>query len=302
MKRFLLGVAALVALSACSGSNPFVPATGGSGGGSGASEIPAELAGALSSFTYDPVAKTLTVRGFGLDDTPFEAKYTRKPALDRNGYEAYTSQDSSLARHTTAYVKEIDGARAGITVSGPQFGHYFGGSGYGRDGAFDPPDTSLSGGIVTYAGRYVGLRNAAGSGEDLLPVAAGTAPEIVPTQAAEVTGEIIITADFADSMVEGLIYKRVSVDTSTSIDSLELAGTAIDSTGSFTGTVTQNGGETNVGTYGGIFGGTDASAVAGTVFVSDHITGVTGAEEYGLFVLSKCGTAGADPVCTQPTP
>lgn len=301
MKRLWLGIAAAAVVSACSGTNPFLPPTG-EGSGSDI-VIPEKLAGDLTGFTYDPVAKTLVVRGVSLDDTPFEAVYSRKPGLDVPGYEAYTNQESSLARHTTAYVQQIDGARAGITVSGGQFGHYFGGSAYGRDGAFDPPDVTQNGGIVAYAGRYVGLRNASGDGGDLLPVAPGTPNDVRPRQAAEVTGNVFITADFADNMVEGVVYDRVSVDSATALDRLELAAAPIETNGSFTGTVTQNGGSQDVGVFGGVFGGTDSSAVAGTLFVEDHITGGgTNEDEYGLFVLGQCGTPGSDPICVQPHP
>lgn len=300
MKRFLLGITAAAVVSACSGTNPFLPSTG-DGEGSDI-VIPEKLAGDLSGFTYDPVAKTLVVRGVSLDDTPFEAVYTRKPAMDVPGYEAYTSQESSLARHTTAYVQEIEGTSGTITVSGGQFGHYFGGSAYDRDGAFDPPDVTQNGGIVAYAGRYVGLRNTSGDGGDLLPVDPGTPIDVRPRQAAEVTGNVFITADFADNMVEGIVYDRVSVDSATPLDRLELAGTAIEDNGTFTGTVTQNGGTEDVGLFGGIFGGQDAAAVAGTLFVEGHIGGGTNDEEYGLFVLGQCGTPGSDPICAQPNP
>ncbi len=304
MKRFSAGVAAFVALSACSGGNPFAPTTGGgTGTGTGAPSIPADLAGDLTSFTYDPVAQTLIVRGVSLDDTPFEAVYTRKPGLDRQGYEAYTSQESSLGRHTTAYVRARDGVSAAITVSGEQFGQYYGGSGYGRDGSYSPPDTTVAGGLVSYAGGYVGLLNAAGSGEDLLPVTPGTPTDILPTQAAEVVGDIFITADFADNTVNGIVYNRVIADTATAVENLELAGAPIDADGTFTGDVTQDAGAQVVGTYGGIFGGTGASAVAGTLFSQGHIGALPGTvEEYGVFVLENCGGAGADPVCTQPRP
>jgi hypothetical protein len=51
-----------------------------------------------------------------------------------------------------------------------------------------------------------------------------------------------------------------------------------------------------------LFGGTGASAVAGTLYVSDHIAAFTNEEEYGLFVLAQCGTVNADPICNQPVP
>ena len=302
MKRYWLGVAALAVMSACSGTAPFgtttpttpiVPTT----------PIPPAIAGDVTSFTYDPVAQTLTVSGVALDDTPFEAVYARRPGLDVAGYEAYTVQDSSLDRHTTAFTRERDGVSAMIAVSGPQFNTLFGGSSYGRDGAYDPPAVTTTSGLVSYAGNYVGLLNGPGSGEDLLPVTPGTPPDVLPTQAAEVTGSIFINADFADNTVNGVVYNRVVADTATPVENLDLAAAPIDANGNFTGPVTQFGTTVNtVGSYGGIFGGTDASAVAGTLFVSDHIAAFTGEEEFGLFVLAQCGTPNADPVCTQPVP
>jgi hypothetical protein len=287
-------------MSACGGGNPFIEETGTDP--DNGIVIPEELAGDLTSFSYDPDKQILIVRGVSLDDTPFEAVYNRRANLDVPGYEGYSSQESSLGRHTTAYVQQIDGARAAITVSGGQFGHYFGGSAYGRSGAFTPPDTTVAGGGVTYAGSYVGLLNVAGDGGDLLPVAPGTPNELRPKQAAEVIGSVFISADFADNAVDGLVYNRLHADSGTPIEDLELAPAVITDAGSFTSSVQQGGGRDTVGVYGGIFGGADASAVAGTLYAADHISGAANVEEFGLFVLRQCGTAGADPVCNQPRP
>ncbi len=292
MKRFWLGIAAMAAVSAC-GGNPWLEDGDGEGEGQGI-VIPEDLAGDLEGFTYDPVAKTLLVRGLSLDSTPFEATYTRKPALDVPGYEAYTTQDSALERHATAYVQEIDGTRAAIVVTGGQFGHYFGGSHYSRDGNYTPPVT----GQVTYVGKYVGLMNGPGDGGDLIPVDPGTPADVRPVQAAEVTGSVLINADFTDTTVNGVVYDRVLVDSPTvEMTNLELAPTAILEDGTFVGDVTQE--NIDRGTYGGLFGGTDASAVAGTLFVDGHVDAFDNEEEYGLFVLSQCGTGNADPLCDQ---
>ncbi len=257
--------------------------------------------GSVSSFTYDPVANTLTVSGLALDDTPFVAIYNRRPDMDVPGYQAYTVQDSSLDRHVTAFVQERDGTRAMIAVSGPQFNAVFAGSSYNRDGAYTPPTVTTTSGLVSYAGSYAGLLNAtSGDGSDLHPVAPGTPPDILPTQAAEVTGNIFINADFADNVINGRIYNRVVADTAIRVENLDLTPTAIAVDGTFTGGVGQ--GQSSVGNYEGIFGGTDASAVAGTIFVTDHIASIANGEETGLFVLAQCGTANADPVCDQPVP
>ncbi len=302
MKRFWLGVVAASALAACSGGNPFFPTDPGDGGTTPPTTVPDEVKGHVDSITYDPVNQTLTIQGTNLDDTPYAAVYTRKPGLDVPGYEAYSAQDGSLGRHFTAYVKEMDNTRAAIVVSGGQFGHYFGGSNFSRTGAYDKPDVSQPGGTVSYAGAYVGLLNTAGDGGDLLPVAPGTPAEVRPSQAAEVTGSILIRADFVDNSVEGIVYNRVATDSATSMEDLELASTAIDANGQFAGEVEQDNGGSTAGSYAGIFGGTDASVVAGSVFAEDHQTGATGLEEYGVFVLAQCGTPNADPLCNQPHP
>ena len=298
MKPIWLGLAAVAVVSACGGGNPWLdddepPAT----------TIPKELLGDLESFDYDPVAQTLIVRGISLDNTPFATTYTRKPGLDVPGYEGYSTQSGSLDRHSTAYVREINGTRAAIVVTGGQFRHYFGGSHYSRSGAYSPPTVGPNSGIVTYAGNYVGLLNMAGDGGDLLAVNPGTPNDVRPVQAAEVTGKVLINADFADNIVNGVVYGRV-IPSNTSIDlsqqSIDLAPTSIEADGTFTGDAERS--LVPVGTYGGLFGGKDATEVAGTLFVTDHITGLNQIEEYGLFVLSQCGTANADPICNQPNP
>jgi len=310
MKRFWLSGAALVVVSACNGGNPWIEDDDNGNGATPAPTVPEELIGDLDGVTYDPVAKTLTVTGVSLDNTPYEAVYTRKPGLDRNGYEAYTNQDGSLDRHTTAYVGEMNGTQATIVMTGGQFGHYFGGSTYSRSGTYSAPaigQSAISGqensGSVTYAGNYVGLLNGPGDGGDLKAVTTGTSNDVRPVQAGEVTGRVLINADFADTTVNGLVYDRVFVDSSgTAMENLELSPTEIATDGTFVGAATQKSGASDVGTYGGVFGGTGATEVAGTLFVHDHITALDNEEEYGLFVLGQCGTANADSLCNQPNP
>lgn len=298
MKRLSMGVLALFALSACSGGNPFATATDTETPDTG---IPEVLASDLDGVSYDPVNKTLTVRGVSLDNTPYEAVYTRKAGLDRGGYEAYTTQDGSLQRHSTAYVRDINGTRAAVVVTGGQFEHYFAGTVYGRSGNFEPAPTTQPNQLVSYAGNYVGLLNAAGDGGDLLPVAPGTPNSVRPVQAAEVTGRVLINADFADNQVNGTVFNRSWVDSPAMVlEDLALKPSEIASDGSFTGETTIN--LQNKGTYGGIFGGDQSSVVAGSLFAKDHIDGVNNEEEYGIFVLPRCGTPGDDALCNQPNP
>lgn len=309
MKRFWPIALTAILLSACGDGNPFTPIDGGGEGEPGGSTIPEELLGNLESVTYDPATQTLIVRGMEFDDTPYEAVYVRKPGLDRAGYEAYTSQDGSLDRHNTAYVKQNDGTFAGIVMAGGQFQQVFSGSTYGRDGAYDPPTVGPDSGLATYAGRYVGLLNASGDGGDLLPVTPGTPTSPLPVQAAELTGDVVITADFADNAVAGVVYNRVVVDGfdgiaggAVAVEDVALRSTAIQADGTFSGEAVQNANTTVVGTYGGIFGGEDASTVAGVLRTENHIDLVTGELEVGTFVLIQCGLPGEDPICNQPVP
>ncbi|KIC12950.1 thymidylate synthase [Leisingera sp. ANG-M1] len=306
MRRYWLGLAAASALSACGGGNPFAtpdptdPDTGTS------ATIPEALAGDVDSVSYNATDQTLTVTGVGLDETPFTATYIRKPALDRNGYEAYTVQDNALTEHSTAYVRQAEGGYAAVVMTGGQFGTFQGGTTYGRDGSYSAPDTSTPGGIVSYAGTYVGLLNIDGDSGDLLTPTPGTDPSILPGQAAEITGDAFLNADFTgDGEVKGRIYNRQITDMpAVAVEDLTLTNTTIASDGSFTGSVVAD--NANVGEYGGVFSGADAASVAGSVHAENHIEAFSGntppIEEFGIFVLGSCDGASPDPVCSQPDP
>ena len=309
MKNIVLSVALCASLVACGDGNPFGAPPGGEVDPDEVG-IPEALSNDLESFTYNPNTQTLTIRGVTADDSPFEDVYRRRPALDRGGYEAYTTQDGSLDRHSTAYVRDINGTRAALAVTGGQFGYYFAGAAYGN-GQFTAPipeQGNEEGGLVQYAGNYVGMLNVEGSGEDLLPVAPGTEPGFRPYQAAEVTGRILITASFADGSVSGIVTEREVLDYVAepgdtfplAVTDLELAPTAIAADGTFFGEVTQ--GQQAKGEYGGIFGGIGATEVAGAVHAQEHLDDFTNEEEYGLFVLGQGGTPAQDPVCNQPVP
>lgn len=307
MKHIGLSLALITGLSACSGGNPFLETDTDGDGTTGA--IPAELANDLESFTYDPNNETLTIRGVSLDDGPFEDTYRRRPGMDRGGYQAFTAQDGSLDRHSTAYVRDLRGTRAAIAVTGGQFRYFFAGGAYGRESysAPVPEGTGGDGGLVSYAGNYVGVLNVAGSGEDLIPIAPGTDPSFIPSQAAEVTGRILINASFADGTVNGIITNRRVPDIGTTADpapldiaDVELAPTEIAEDGTFFGDATVN--LTNRGEYGGIFGGAGATEVAGVTHFEEHIDQFSNEIEYGVFVLGQCGQPNDDPVCDQPVP
>lgn len=304
MKRTFIALALGGSLAACGGEPPWQG--GGGGEETPTTEIPEALRGDLESFRYNPDAPggpTLVVRGVSLEDGPFEAAYRRRPGLDRGGYQAFTAQDGSLDRHSTAYVKDINGTRASVVVTGGQFGYYFSGTGYANSSYSAPAPTSgqNEAGLVSYIGNYVGMLNLGGDGGDLLPIAPGTDPGFVPVQSAEVTGRAMINASFTDATVNGIVSGRRIVDLpGVTVADLELAPTTIAENGSFTGETTI--GQETKGSYGGIFGGNGATAVAGSLEAEKHIDGFDKIQEKGIFVLAKCGTPEADPVCDQPTP
>ncbi|MBB97079.1 MAG: thymidylate synthase [Rhodobacteraceae bacterium] len=300
MNRFIVALAAGLAVSACGDGNPFDDANT-EDPDDVESTIPEAITNDIDSISYDAENQVLIVRGQSLDDTPYEATYTRAAALDRNGYEAYTSQEGSLGRHHTAYVREIDGAQAAVVMAGAQFDRVFSGAYYERNGTYSAPDVTQEGGIVHYAGAYVGLVNGPGDGSDLNPVDPGTPADILPTQAAETTGQVFITADFADNVVNGTIYDRALPDYNAEVENINLGPSAIATDGSFEGTALV-GSTTEVGSYGGIFSGEDASAVAGAIYVEGHMEAFSNEIEQGIFVLGKCGTPGDDAVCDQPLP
>ena len=295
MKHVWVGAVAVSLIAACSDGNPFVDSTTDPGTGT-TGTVPTTIQSDLGEFTYDPVSQTLTITGLTLEAEPLTATYNRRPGLDRVGYEAYTTQESPLDRHSTAYVKDINGTRAVVVVTGGQFGSYFGGATYTRSGAYDPPTTGPTTGLASYAGNYVGLLNGGGSSEDLLTPDPTVPASLLPSQAAEITGVILINADFGDNQVNGRITSRAIPDNGgITPEDIDLAPTAINDDGTFSGNVEQA--NQTRGNYGGIFGGTDAGAVAGGLFVSNHISQLTDEEEYGIFVLVQCGQPGADPLC-----
>lgn len=336
MTRILAMLIALAMLSACdsgggSGDNPISRGadeeeddddTGGSGGTDdevATGRIPDGIAQNVEAVSFDPATNTLLVSGIAFDDTPYEALYTRAPGLDRNGFQAYTVQGNALSRHATAYLNTTStGATATVVATGGPRNEYFTGSYYETTGTFTAPDVSQPGGEVAYVGNYVGLLNTDGSGEDLLPVDPNTPAELIPGQAAEVTGLVFVEADFADNRVEGNIYDREITDSGQSLPSLVMVETEITDAGTFTGTVEYDlrqsdpdwqGIDDQVnGTYAGEFDGENAQSIVGGVQL-DNIDGPSNQLgfqnelEWGAFTLEQCGTAAAnDALCDQVDP
>lgn len=301
MKRVFIGLTLGLGLAACGGDAPFGQAGGDE---TETSTIPEALANNLESFTYNPNTETLTVRGIDLEDSPFENSYRRRPELDRGDYEAYTQQDGSLDRQSTAYVRDIRGTRAAVVVTGVQFGYYFAGGSYENSSYSAPtsPGSNIEGGLVSYAGNYVGMLNAiGGSTEDLTPINSDVPVGLRPNQPPEVTGTILVNADFSTQTINGGIADRTIPDApDLEVEDLELAPTAIAEDGTFFGSVSVE--RQDRGEYGGIFGGAGATEVAGIVHAEEHIGSLQNEEEYGVFVLGQCGTDGDDALCDQPVP
>ena len=137
-----------------------------------------------------------------------------------------------------------------------------------------------------------------------MPIPAGTDPSLIPDQASRVTGQIFINADFADNAVNGGVYNRVNIDRNETLTDLALIVSDIDASGRFLGTVELRGGTTSIGSYGGTFGGLNASGVAGGIHLDgDFIDNVEREEEFGIFVLTQCGLAGdSNTICNGVRP
>jgi hypothetical protein len=268
----------------------------------------------------------------------------RRPALDAQyaGYQVYSVQDDPLDRHVTALFlqsRNTAGVFAGIAYSGGPRNVVFQGGYYQRTGAYSAPDVpagpdgGADRGLVTYAGNYVGLTNIDGLGGDLLPVDPGTAPNLVPSQSAHVTGRAVLLADFADNRVEGNVYDRNIYSAGllaaygtypTRIPDLVLIATDLATDGSFAGDIEydliQPGinpatGEryeatvrTVIGGYGGILSGVNATSAAVVVNLTEwdgesNQLGYRNELERGVFVIEQCGSPDENsPVCSQVDP
>ncbi len=330
--KHLCAILSLVGLAAC-GGNPFVD--GGGGGGGVPPDptdvvVPAALKFDVQSVKYTPGATratdTLEIQITGLDTTPVVATWARRPSLDTAGYTAFAVQEDALDRLFIGLAKSsADNGAAGSSAAnsvsavvagdGGQFNRVFSGAIYARNGVYDAPEATGGGpatGQVSYTGRYAGLQNGGGSGAELLPVPPGTDPNTVPQQAGRVTGDVFINANFADNLVNGVIFNRVAVDGGFGLESVILVPTSILTNGTFTGDTerskAESGTDTINGSYGGVFGGTDSSAVAGAISLDKVYDAnndvVKDLLERGIFVLNQCGLPGVavDPLCAGTAP
>ena len=310
--RVWMSVALLAALAACGDGNPFdTPAGGGAPGeipDGSTNGIPEALAGNLQSASYNPAAGTLQLELTSLDAGPRVASYVRTPGLDIGNYQAFTFQDDPLDRHFTALVAEstdpTNSVQAGAVSDGGQFNRFFSGAFYQRTGAYDPPGgVANPSGLVSYAGNYAGVTNLdAPGGPNLLPPPGGASASVLPAQSARTAGQIFLNVDFADDSVNGNVSGRTLVDTATALPTIVLVEGNIAADGTFLGNVEYDGDPTrSIGSFGGVFGGTDAAAVGGVIsldqFFDDAGIANNAERERGVFVLIQCGQPGDDPAC-----
>lgn len=268
-------------------------------------QIPEALSNNLEAASYDPVNDTLTLRLSTLNAQTLDASYIRTEELDRPGYQAYTLQDDPLDRHVTAMVAQSadDTVKAGVASDGGQFNTFFSGGFYERNGTYTQPTQ----GLVSYAGTYAGVTNIDAPGAQLLPIT-GTVPNINrPRQSAQTVGDVFLNVDFSSNVVNGSITGRnfpQILDTNgvpQELPTVILRSAGIDTDGRFSGNLVQYIGSDSpdIGEYGGIFGGENASSVAGVVALTEfdgegNPLGYEGERETGVFVLAKCGTAQED--------
>lgn len=312
MKKLLGICVAGAVLAGCSG-NPFTPILSPDAPVVGdqpatpvpnpSATIPASLAGNLEAATYDADTDTLILRLTSLDQGVLDATYVRTPALDRPGYQAYTFQDDPLDRHFTAMVARsgdtTNSVQAGVVADGGQFNTFFSGGFYERT---DPTFAKPTSGLVSYAGGYVGQTNVNGPGDQLLPVDPGIDSAVRPAQSAQVFGTIFLNVDFTDNTINGAIFDRtLALTTPQDLPDIALRVGNIAPDGTFYGETVQYRGDTtrDVGDYGGIFGGSNASAVGGVVALTEfdgpsNDLGFEAERETGVFVLSQCGQPGED--------
>lgn len=235
----------------------------------------------LVSARYDPATQTLRVQLRALDASAMVATYSRAPALDVNGYQAFTMQESERQRKFLALfaASERRTVSAGVVADAGQANRAFGGGTFSRIDVYSAPTS----GLATYMGSYAGVITLTGP--------------LDPAAPARTAGDVVLNADFTDGSVNGEITNRRIVHTGDALDPLALTVTGIAPNGSFLGEVEFLGQPIRaIGSYAGLFGGREASDVAG-VLVITPIDGEDAIFEHGVFVLPRCGTPGDSAAC-----
>jgi len=252
--------------------------------------IPTELANNLLGVTYDPGNQTLTLELESFDAAGEQATFLRRSDLDPtvNGYQAYVRQDDPSDRFFLA----IGGSSVGGEVSavvvtdGGQFNRFFGGGFYQQDSTYE---VDREQGLVSYAGNYAGTTNINAPGTNLatpLPVAA-----VRPREPAAIQGDIFLNVTFSDDSVNGSIFNRRFTDYPTiDLPDISLVEGELAEDGTFLGSAEIEV-ERPIGRFGGTLGGEGGTALAGTTSLTEFSDDLENEEEYGLFVLERCGTA-----------
>jgi len=304
MKRYAQLLLAPLLLAACTAD----PGGTNTDFGMTTNPAPATVAGALQAVDYDADAGELVLTLNAVHGGERNVTYVRTAAVDTNGYQGYTLQRSPADRHYTALFGESadNELYAGVVADGGNNNRYFGGGVYGRQGlgVYSPYDHAPTEGEVQYRGDYAGVTNVANSGTQLLD-SSGLDPNLTPPrQSDRVTGIILLNADFENLQMDAEISNRQLVDDLGGLNPLPdviLVPTAITAEGTFEGTVEYEGVVgSQIGSYAGLFGGAGATSVAGVVYLEEFdgtTNRVTGEEEYGVFIMTRCGAAGAHPDC-----
>ncbi|MEL6549166.1 MAG: hypothetical protein AAFQ54_02865 [Pseudomonadota bacterium] len=301
-----LAASSLLFLTACGGADnlsPFIAAANLSEDDAAAPDpgdvidgVPEVLANNLSAITFNAAENSWDVTLTSLDAGTEAGTYNATPALDTNGFLAYTIQETSLQRHFTLLISESADAaiRAGTVSDGGQFNRFFAGTFYARTGDYQPGT-----GLATYTGNYAGLTNIEGDDPGiLLTPPPGTDPLDLPEQAGRVSGTVLMNVDFVDNAINGAIRERVIIRSGGpdfALEDIVLVISDIDDEGQFFGGAELED-QTGVGDYGGIIGGTNGQFIGGSTKLQDYIETIDNEEEYGVFVLESCVTSG-DPAC-----
>ncbi|MEC8293549.1 MAG: hypothetical protein VX083_08645, partial [Pseudomonadota bacterium] len=269
----------------------------------------ATVAGNLQAVNYDPVTQELVLSMRAIHGNQTNVTYVRRADLDASvpGYEVYMLQTTPADRHYTAVFAESNDNHviAGAVMDGGNNNRYFGGSFYGRQGLdVYSPYSGTDRGEVQYYGDYAGVTNLDSNGDQLLDQSGLPSGSSRPSQSDRITGKVELNVDFASGALDGEIFDRTLVDDVQGIGALPviaLADGTLTDDGTFVGVAEYYSvPDAQIGSFGGIFGGAQASSVAGTVYLEefDGPAGtITGEAEYGVFVLTRCGAAGDDPDC-----
>ena len=277
--------------------------------------VPEQIAGNLRSVDYQPDGDEARITLLYLDSGEVLQQYTRQTDFDVVGggtvfdgravtgtseFRAFTHQEGPNGRFVTVLVarSDDDAVQATVATDGGRLGYFFGGADYRQLTAYVAPES----GLATYTGTYVGLINIK-IRDDYVNVDTGL-PEIAQSgRSSRTVGDVILYADFADNAVEGLIFNRAVENDAYELRDVVLRNTTVDANGSFVGEAQQRNpdpevpGLQTIGVYGGVFGGNQASAVAGGMNIGGFDPDRTALTETGIFVLN-CGVA--EPTCRTP--